>query len=166
MKKMFILLLLTTFAFSQEEVSFFENAEIDSVEYYKQKYQHHLEEYQKDKKASATALTTSLVSLGIGGALGCIVIVDEFSRFDNSDKSGTKMSSPLVITSFSFLGISIISATVYAFYEINAHIEKNDSDMYNRKKTEYQSKYSAKISVIPLLDPIDNRFGTLFALNF
>ena len=160
MKNLILLLLLATFAFSQE-ASFLKNAEVDSIAYYEKGYQHHLEKYQHDESISTKALIVSGVSLGIGAAIGMYVIADDIG----SDTKYT-MSSPLVITSMSFLGVSLVSVVVYATYGILANIEKKDSEDYYNKKREYESRHSTKISVVPLINPIEQKYGGILALNF
>ena len=164
MKKLIVLLFLATFAFSQES-SFFKNVESDSVAYYEKEYQYHLEKYQHDENISKKAILVSGISLGIGGALGMFILVDDLRRKLDSDE-GYTMSSPLVITAMSFLGISLVSVVVYASYGTIANMEKEDSDDYYNKKRDYEFRHATKISVVPLINPMEQKYGGILALNF
>lgn len=154
-----VLLFLTAFAFSQGDS---ENTEVDSVAYYEKEYQYHFEEYQHNENISTKAIVVSSISLGIGAALSMYIIADDIG----SDTRKYTMSSPLAITAMSFLGVSVVSVAVYGSYGILANMEKKDSDWYLNKKREYESRRSTQISVIPLIDPVEQKYGGILALNF
>ena len=60
----------------------------------------------------------------------------------------------------------VVSVAVYGSYGILANMEKKDSDWYLNKKREYESRRSTQISVIPLIDPVEQKYGGILALNF
>ena len=76
------------------------------------------------------------------------------------------MSSPLVIVEMSLFSIFLISDVVYASYGTFASIEKKESDAYNEKRKAYQSRHITKISVVPQINPIEQKYGGILALNF
>ena len=165
MKQFVILLLLATIAFSQEDFSYIKNAEVDSAAYYEKEYLYHFEKYQRDENISKKALFVTMGSIGIAGALGMFILIDEIDR-KLSSESGYTMSSPLVIVEMSLFSIFLISDVVYASYGTFASIEKKESDAYNEKRKAYQSRHITKISVVPQINPIEQKYGGILALNF
>lgn len=168
----FALCLLASMVFAQSMAK--PVAEVDSAAYYDELYTQNYQKFRANESVSDVFFWTSVglsAAVPISGMLlgaksmGCNVNEDNDCRWSALDWG---LAAPLLLFLPSWIA--------YGSFSIAKNIRKRKYNEYYRKREDYvkrrllekneMDKQSFSIQLMPLLNPVDNHYGALFALNF
>ena len=140
-------------------------APVDSAAYYQKMYEYNLEKYNTDSFVKNVMFWTFLGGLVASGcismpvALGAGIRGGEISTLETIG-----ILVPIAIVSTAGLG--------YITFEIATAVRHSKYNEFNQKWNDYQrqnsmtSDESMRVEIMPLLNPLDGRYGAALALTF
>lgn len=139
-------------------------APVDSAAYYQKMYEYNLEKYNTDGFVKDVMFWTfiggSVASMGfLGYAMG-------------NGVSGSKMTTLETIGLITPLTIMTVGCLGYITFEIATLVRRSKYEKYYQKWDDYQKRNSTtpdesmRAEIVPLLNPLDGRYGAVLALSF
>lgn len=139
-------------------------APVDSAAYYQKMYEYNLEKYNTDSFVKDVMFWTfiggSVASMGfLGYAMG-------------NGVSGSKMTTLETIGLITPLTIMTVGCLGYITFEIATAVRHSKYNKYYQKWDDYQKRNSTtpdesmRAEIVPLLNPLDGRYGAVLALSF
>ena len=136
---------------------------VDSVAYYQKMYEYNLEKYRTDDFVKDVMFWTF-----IGGSVASMCFLGYAM---GNGVSGSKMTTLETIGLITPLTIMTVGSLGYITFEIAAAVRHSKYKEYYQKRDDYQrrnsttSDESMRVEIMPLLNPVDGRYGVALAFS-
>ena len=137
---------------------------VDSVAYYQKLYEYNLEKYNTDSFVKDVMFWTFLG--GSVASMGAVVYAIGYGV------SGSNMTTLETIGIITPLTVMTVAGIGYITFEIAAAVRHSKYNKYYQKWNDFQKRNSAtpvesmRVEVLPLLNPLDGRYGAALAFSF
>ena len=137
---------------------------MDSAAYYQKLYEYNLEKYNTDSFVKDVMFWTFLG--GSVASMGAVVYAIGYGV------SGSNMTTLETIGIITPLTVMTVAGIGYISFEIAAAVRRSKCNEYNQKWNDYQrrnsttSDESMRLEIMPLLNPLDGRYGAVLAFSF
>ena len=139
-------------------------APVDSAAYYQKLYEYNLEKYRTDDFVKDVMFWTFL-----GGSVASMFFLGYAM---GNGVSGSKMTTLETIGLITPLSIMTVGGLGYITFEIATAVRHRKYNEYYQKWDDYQKRNSTtsdesmRVEIMPLLNPLDGRYGAVLAFSF
>jgi len=138
---------------------------VDSAAYYQKMYEYNLEKYHTDSFVKDVMFWTYIGGMVVSGGISLPVALGAGVR-------GGKTSTMEIVGIIAPIAIMGTAGLGYITFEIATLVRRSKYDKYYQKWKNYQKRNSAtsdesmQVGIVPLLNPLDGRYGAVLALLF
>ena len=172
-KRLIIALCLFSVAILAQETTTLPT-EVDSVTYYEEMYAYNYQKFRTDESVADVFFWTSVTLSALAPISAMLLGVRSMGCNVNGDNDCS--ASALDIGIAVPLLLVLPSWITYGSFTLAKNIRKKNYNLYYRKKEDYLNRrelensrteeQSLSVQVLPLVNPVNNRYGVLLALNF
>lgn len=138
---------------------------VDSAAYYQKMYEYNLEKYHSDSFVKNVMFWTYIGGMIASGCISLPVALGAGTR-------GGKLSTMEKVGLFAPLAIMGTAGIGYITFEIATLVRRSKYEKYYQKWEDYQKRNSVtsgesmQVEFVPLLNPLDGRYGAALAFSF
>ena len=137
-------------------------APADSAAYYQKMYEYNLEEYRKDEFISDVMLWTFFGGMGVTMGALTVKICSDLDAEGSND-----LTTLQAIGIFAPFTIMVAAGIGYIVFDVAKANRQQDYNYYYQKWEESKkSSKSMQVKILPLLNPLDGRYGAALAFSF
>ena len=139
---------------------------VDSAMYYQKLYEYNLEKYHKDTLSRDVMMWTFFGSMSVTLLALDYKMISDFRAGDSQ-----KFTIGEKIGIFVPFGIMTVSCISYITFDIAAAVRHSKYNKYYQKWNDFQKRNSAppdesmRVEIMPLLNPLDGRYGVALAFS-
>lgn len=134
---------------------------VDSAAYYQKMYEYNLEEYRSDDFISNVMLWTFFGGMGVTMGALMVKICSDLNTEGSDD-----LSTLEAIGIFTPFTIMVAAGIGYIVFEVAKANRQQDYNYYYQKwQDSKKSSTSMQVGIVPLLNPLDGRYGIALAFS-